>query len=398
MRRARGFTLLELMVAASIMLVAVAAATAVLLAAAQLRQRGESQGDEAGWSKIAMTELVANLQNSGALTPGGFYMAVGGTTPTTYPLSPVFGVDGTTGMGTTNTNMACTDPAASGTTASPVVSPPTDDLWLEVPSRNLSREGCNTAYPDAAVTIMTGVSSGTLTVGCTNLPSSSPAFTVGETLMATNMTTGALITASSIGTTLGYSESGTGLSDAPSSGGFQKQDTVFGTVLYHYYIRNDANGIPGLYRSQGAVTGAEPSGTYPNGPYPVSGRPLIDTDGATMPHLVQAHIDDLQVAYGFDTQGNNNPATYTWQNGLSPHACPGVTPNFTQLRAVRISLEAMSSTLQLTSSNAQVLTSTNQHRIIENNYQASTQPAADGYQRLVYMRTIALPNLAPGNL
>jgi type II secretory pathway pseudopilin PulG len=377
---ARGFTLVELMIAAAIMMVAVAIAGTLIMAGVNLTRNATQRGDVSDQARMAMGELVKSIQNAGNGAPQGVWLAVGGTTPTLT--GAVFGMDGTAGNGSS--------PAAAQT-------PPTDDLWVIVPNSNALRESC--VDTGAATTIMKS-GPGALKVGCVGT------FAAGDLVLATNMNTAALLTLkapvagspATVPGTMDFLESGTGISDSPDKGGFQLGDMVYKANVFHYSVHTDASGVYGLYRSGGILSGTAPSAVYPAGPYAQLGRPFIDDGNAV---LVQANVDDLQIKYGFDVVGDGNPATFQWLDGLAagiPTAGAAGATNASTLRALRVTIEVVSAQAQRDSDGHAVLTDDTRHGIIENNYTTGTQPVADGFMRTRYTRVIELANLAPGSL
>ena len=369
----RGFTLLELMIAATIMLLAVVIAGSVMMAGVLLTRNAEQRVQESDEARMAMADIVKNVLSAGHGAGAGVYVkGVGDGSAQLY--MPIFGMDGATGNGN-GLHSAATPLAAANAM---------DDLWVIGASPNTLLESCHDRGAASTVTV---AGTGILNVVCTG------SFAAGDQLLVSNMDKAALITnANPAATTINYAESSSGISDSPEHGGFQVGDMVYGANVVHYFVKKDATGTPGLYKTTGALTGTAPTGTYPTGPYPLAGRPFQDLDQGT---LVANHVEDLEVVYGFDTTGDGNPANFTWTNGLSPQVTgTGLTP--VTLRAVRVSVGVRGTNLVYDNEDHVLLNSTTQPLMIENRY--ATQPPPDGYKHMMYTRTIELPNLNPGSL
>jgi len=385
----RGFSLVELLIAITIMLIAVALAGALIMAGVNLTRRSDQQIQRSDDARFALNEIATALNQAGSGAPGGIYLNFPTGTPTLY--NAVYGMDGSTANGG---NLGTAIDASTSIWN-------TDDLWIVSADRNMLGAGCvpGTAGQAGAATTLVTTGTGILKVRCTG------DFAATDTLLASDMTTAALLsppltlTAAAAGPpfvpgTIDYSESGvSAYSNDPSKGGFQQGDMIYKASVVHYFVADiTALGGLGLYRSQGALTGTAPSGTYPNGPYDRAGRPFVDLDGTAV--LVQRNVDDLQVAFALDSTGSGDPATFTWANGLAP-AYNG------SLRAVRVGVSVRSPTVLLDSNNHTVLSSTTQRKVLENHFVGPTDkavPTADGYSRALYSRTVVLPNLAPGSL
>lgn len=394
MRAARGFTLVELMISVVIMLIAVLMASSVLLAGTNLARNSTNLLEQSDQARIALGQIAKDVQLAGNGAPNGVYVDMAGVAKL---YGPIFGLDGTSGAG-----------VPVGGTAAPVNpsgdhSWETDDLWLVVPTSNAMGESC--VASGAYTTITTGSGAGPLKVRCT------ASFSVGDLLLASNMSTGALLTVSALTAPPGptqpgvvaFSEQSVGnFNDAPDHGGFQQGDMLYKVQLVHYYVRKDTDGVPTLYRAaNGSVLGtALSTSSYPDSPYPGAGRPFVDVDTGMR---LQRNVDDLQVAYGYDTSLSGNPSTYTWTNGLPPDVRDAssavLSPGVAQLRAVRVSVVVRSRQTVLDNTDKTVKsTAQTQVPVVENHYAVVTRPPPDGYRRVVYTRIIELPNLAPGSL
>lgn len=398
-----GLSLIELMVAAAIMLVAVALASSLMITGVRLARDGEVRTQESDEARLALGELVKSVRSAGMGAPRGFYVRSNG-----------------------NNTLAN---AIFGTDASSTDMPGADDLWVVAPDGNALREGCpgpgSTMGDPGAATSIIASGTGPLQVVCTGK------FTAGDLLMASNMDVGALLTGTVLGgspATIDYAESNSGLSNTPSKGGFQKGDMVFRVNVWHYLIKKDARGVPGLYRAKGKPSGSGGGTTTSKMASQVGGGggttpavTLFVDDGE--PVLVQERIEDLQVAYGMDYAGNGDPAGFTWVDSL------GSDPQFSSggiggsnvsgasslggsggmlsgrqdllggttnaLRAIRLSV-VVRGAKKATDNGGATWTSMVPLAKVENHTQANTAP--DGYRRMLANRLLELPNLSPGSL
>jgi prepilin-type N-terminal cleavage/methylation domain-containing protein len=368
MKAQRGFTLIELMISAALMVVAVAAAGVLLIAASSMARNAQNYSDDSDNARMAGEALAKVIQSAGLLTPGGIWVNAGPAAPTL--INPVFGIDGTSGAGT------------GGAHAAAATADGSDDLWVVVPDANALREACKDS--GAGVMVTASKASGPLAVHCN---SAITTFDTNDTLLATNSSTGAILSPPlsfpMVGgwATIKFKEDATSnYSDSVkgSPTGFTAGDMVFRVQLMHYFIKADSSGRPGLFSHRGVV--GDDSGT---------GRMLTD-DPDTTDALVQDNVEDLQVSYRFDPAGNGNPLTYTAQDFLKPEY-DAANP----LRSVRVNIVAVSklSDLDTQGSRNQSL---KPPALVENHDRSTA--AADGYRRSLYTRRLELPNTAPGNL
>ncbi|WP_233278194.1 PilW family protein [Myxococcus stipitatus] len=341
-------TLLEIMVALALTAIIIAAASALVVAGSRIIHNTEHTADSHDASRLAGEAILNMVRQAGAGAPGGIWVSQGGT-PTR--VSAVFGSDG----------------AASG-----------DDLWLVVPDRDYLGEPCRTEGTAASV-VRPGV--GVIHVNCTE------GFKPDSLHLVSNMTSAALL--SSVTTTpatpgtpgqVQYAESTvSGFSNAPEKGGYQVGDLVYPVRLVHFFIApHPTTGRPSLMRADGRLQ-VDPTG-----------RPFSDVDPATsLPMVVQENVENLQVAFGFDSTGQEDPAKYTWQHGLLPAYTPG-------LRAVRINVVATGRNQRRNTQSTAVLD--DDKPIAVENYAPPPPVAADGLYRSLYTRRLELPNLAAANL
>ncbi|MCY1023785.1 PilW family protein [Pyxidicoccus sp. MSG2] len=350
MRRwhARGFSLIELIVAMAVMLVAIAAVSYLLIATLRMKHNTENAIESNDAARLALEPLVKDLRLAGMGASGGLWLNQGGI-PT--QVNAVFGLDG----------------AAAATTFE------RDDLWLVLPDPQALRESC---VDRGASTSVVSAGVGALSVTCTT------SLRDTDLLMVSNMTSAALLTGLTLTpaqqTTPGsidYAESTlSGFSNAPGRGGFQVGDFVFPVTLVHYYIDVDpASSRPALYRAQGRLA--------PD----ARGRPFSDVAGSE--RMVQLDIEDLQVAYGFDAVGSGRPEGYAFQHGLGPAWLPG-------MRSLRVSIVGRGPQVQRDARD--VVVSGLRPVSIENHDPAGAPE--DGFRRSQYTRRVELPNMAAGVL
>jgi hypothetical protein len=236
-----------------------------------------------------------------------------------------------------------------------------------VPHTNSLRQACQDR---GAATSVTTKGTGPLKVSCT------ASFRAGDMLMASNMTTAALLTQPTLGgTTLGYSESSlSGFSNAPEKGGFQVGDLVYPVTAVHYYVATaPMTGRPALYRSLGTFQSS------------ATGAPFIDTPNTET--LVMHDVEDLQVAFGVDPSSSGNPDNQGFVNTLAPDYVAG-------LRSIRVSVVALSKRKN-TDAQTKTVKSAYAPMTVEDHTPTAT---ADGYRRSLYSRRVELLNLDPVNL
>ncbi len=366
--------MIELLIAAGIMVIAVAVAGSLLVAVFSMARNAESLSDDMDDARIAGETIAKAVQLSGLYVPGGIYINGGATAPT---LSfPVFGMDGTSGQG-----------GGGGTTVANIYPDSCDDIWVIWPDPNAMREACQD--PGAGVVVTTAATSGKLSTECplTTGALGAPLFNPANTDFAVvaNMNTGALIskvTASlpSGNMILDYSESGTAnFNDAPTGPGYQVGDVVYRARVTHYFVKNNPKtNHPALMSHEGLV-----------GTDATTKRPLTD-DPAWPDIIVQDGIEDLQIAYGFDTTNSGDPTQYTFQNFLAPEF-NAATP----LRTIRINVVAVSASKDTNAKGDATLVQETPIQV-ENHTTFTGLPT--GYRRVLYTRRVELPNSAPGNL
>ncbi len=374
-RIAKGMTLVEVIMALGITIVAVAIASSLVLQGAYMTRQGEETANNNDASRFAGDLLASSLMSAGLGAPDGLFVALQSGL-SSHRVLPVMAVN----------NPACTQPAAG-------VCP--DELWVVVPHRNALRNPCVDTGGGVMVQKVFG---GALELRC------GPSFTGFSVLMATNMVRGALLSNPTIDLTgtwpriSAYDELGNGYSNAPDRGGFQVGDVVFPVTLVHYYVANIDNGVPGdlvgdaaklhtpanpapsaLWSRQGKVAAAFAAGAVPF------------TDVAASQRLVQSDIEDLQLAFGFDSKGQSDPNDIVY-GGWDKVWSDAFRPN---LRSVRVNVVSKSVRRVLNSS-GEVNTSTLYKPVVVEDHAPSTTP--DGYSRNFYRRRVDLPNMAPGNI
>ncbi|AKF84978.1 hypothetical protein MFUL124B02_07690 [Myxococcus fulvus 124B02] len=350
-------TLLETMVALALTAIIIAAAAALMVAGSRVVHNTEHTTDSHDSSRLAGEAIMSAVRQAGAGAPQGIWVRQGGVN---MRVNAFFGRDGTTGEGT-----AGKTPTDDGS----------DDLWLVVPDRDYLGEPCVT--PGAAASVVRP-GTGDLQVNCTK--------SLKPTMLhlVSNMTSAALIsglnvTASSPGVPgkVAYAESGPDFSNAPEKGGFQRGDMVYPVRLVHFFIGpHPISKRPSLLRTEGRLV--------PD----ALGRPFSE-DATQQPFVVQENVEDFQVAFGFDPLAMEDPAQYTWENGLASVHKPG-------LRTLRVSVVATGRNPRRNSQSTAVLAD-DKPITVENNVRAP-DVVADGYYRSLFTRRLELPNLAAANL
>lgn len=349
-KRGRGFTLIESVVAVGVMGAALVWMCTLVLNTTRLARNAERTGDTQDGARLAGDTLANDLRRAGMGAAGGIWTAAAGLSP--VRVNAVYGTDG---VGT-------------------------DDIWMVVPDKNTFQNTTecngvtNTASGSATIVVADTPPGQALPVAC------STNFQVGDLLLVTNMTSSALITvtalvpqtASTSGSITFLESTATSFSDSPQRGAFAAGDMVYRVRALHYFIAPMATGLPGLFREVGKPTGDVTT------PF----QPPLGTPAA----LVQAGVEDLQVAYGLDTLGSSNPDNYTYLMGLAAGFAAG-------LKTVRVNVVAMSGT---TMKNDDQMTMTSYASIpqVENHVGLGYA----GYQRIIFSRRVELTNLAPENL
>jgi len=184
MKIRRGFTLIELMITISIMLVATLAASSLMIAGVTLNRNAELRADESDNVRLAGMALAKAVSAAGLFTPGGIYVNVPSGTNTL--ISPVW------------------------TSAHNVNQP--DDLWVIAPKYAALLGVCNPNFPGAAVAVTRPTPNSAqanplpISVGCDKTlyaatpslfctdPTCSSGGAANAWLVVANMNTGALLT------------------------------------------------------------------------------------------------------------------------------------------------------------------------------------------------------------
>lgn len=366
LRTARGLTLVELMISVTIMLIAVIAASALIVAGSNMTARAEQRTTAENSAREAMEIIGRSLASAGMGAKGGVYVRWNGSTQL---INPVFGIDGSaTGLGV-------------------------DELWLVVADRSTLREpgtfgSCGSAtLGSAAVNYTTGFANGVgLQVSCIDGFSSSPPV-ANDTLLVTNWNTAALLyptalnpgASSTAPATIAFADSATDLSPAPNQGGFKAGDQILHVRVLHYYVAiNSATQRPALWAARGIISS---SGTVPF------------TDYA--PVVVQDNIEDLQVTF---VVAANEFGPVDEKNPLPSNGFAAARQAGSLLRAVNVSVVGITPVRQRTNTSA-IISSNQPVFPLENHLDTSVLGAnADGYGRVVYRRRFELPNLSPSLL
>jgi hypothetical protein len=361
-------TLIELIMALGITLVAVAIASSLVMQGAYVTRQGEQSANTNDASRYAGDVIASSLMSGGLGAAGGLYIALSGGV-SSHLVSPIMAVN----------NPLCTAPTGGVTCP--------DELWVVLPHRNALRNSCTDTGGGVMVQ---NVVSGTLQLRCSG---GLPAATF-KTLMATNMVKGALLTNPTFDNTgtfpkiNGYTELGNNYSDTPERGGFQVGDLVYPVTIMHYYVASLASGTPGDMTAPTALWSrqAKVATTFTNGTVPFADM----TTSGTL-HLVQTDIEDMQLAFGFDTKGNGDPGDVqfsTWNTAWTDNFRPN-------LRSVRVSVVSKSARYNLDSGGKKSISTMHAPITVEDHAPSATP---DGYSRNWYKRRVELPNLSPGNI
>src|SRR6266852_9373963 len=271
MKEKRGFTLIEMLVSMSIMMVAIVATAMILVEGQQFTRNAEEVSNSNDNARIAGELIASALRVAGMGGALGVWINNAGTPRL---ISPVFGTDAIATEGFT------------------------DDIWMLIPDRRAFQDNtCQSGSGGAVSVVVAGT--GPLNVTCTQslLPALGP---TPAMLLVTSFTgpavllTQPLATTPSIGTVvglLGYTEATVaGFPPRP----FQVGDLVVGLSAVHFFVHRVAKGS-NLFREMGVLTGASPPSFVAN---TVSRIPL------------QRNIEDLQFAYGTDPTNANLPDQY----------------------------------------------------------------------------------------
>ncbi len=349
MKEKRGFTLIEMLVSMSIMMVAIVATAMILVEGQRFTRNAEEVSNSNDNARIAGELIASALRVAGMGGALGVWINNAGTPRL---ISPVFGTDAI---------------AAEGNT---------DDIWMILTDRRAFKDNNCVSNTGGAVSLAQG-GVGVLNVNCTRslLP-------VGlanpSMILVANFTNPASLltqprpTTPSDGTLVGtidYAESA--VTGFPPRG-FQQGDSAYGASVVRFFVHRDSRG-PALYRETGTLSGATP--------------PAFVVNSVTRT-LLQPNIEDLQIAYGVDPTGTNQPDQYVFSNGF-PDAFASA------LRAVRVSVVAIHDR-QLKRGDATTNTSYRPISPLENHDQ--TLAPNDGYRRSLYTRRVELPNLSLGAL
>lgn len=349
MKKARGFTLIEMAISMGIFIVAVVATCIMLVEGQRFTRNAEEVSQNNDGARIAAEAIVSALRIAGMGGGLGVWMNNAGTPRL---ISPIFG----------NDNIATANN--------------TDDIWMILPDRRAFQDNNCQLNSGGAASLVNG-GTGPLNVTCTrsllNGGASDP-----KILLVTNFSNpGAILTLPRIltpsdGTGIGvidYAESG--LASFPPRG-FRAGDIVYAATVVRFFVGQDASGRRGLYREQGMLSGNTPPSFIV---------------GTVTRMLIQNDIEDLQIAYGVDPTNAGLPQNYVYTNGFPDTG--GAAP----LRVVRISAVATHSRRMMKSDATSI--AIYKPLTVENHLSSG---AIDAFRRALYTRRIELTNLSPGNL
>ena len=334
--KAKGMTLLEIMIAVGIASAVMAMAVSVVGAGVTLARKGEQTVASNEASRAGMEMLLRDLRIAG--TGGGLFVTDSAGTP--VQINSIFTQAGTNG---------------------------TDELWLVVPRSNMMQNDCSKV---GSAAIVSASGTGPLTVNCT------APLAGATTLLVTNFSQGALISGLTLatGTSITYAESGvSGFSNNPQTGGFQRGDYVVPVDVVHYFVRlNAVTNRPELIRSPGALN------------TPVSAAaPFKDVSTNRQDRFPD--IEDLQVAFG-----SGVAPSLTFASGHTVVYNPAAAPVALRLTVVGITPRPVLDDQNKVQPFGPV--------DVEDHLVSVPPPDPDGYRRSVYRRRIELLNMGPANL
>jgi len=345
----RGFTLIEMLVSMSIMMVAIVATAMILVEGQRFTRNAEEVSNSNDNARIAGELIASALRVAGMGGALGVWINNAGTPRL---ISPVFGIDAIATEGNT------------------------DDIWMILTDRRAFKDNNCVSNTGGAVSLVQG-GVGVLNVNCTRslLPvglGNPPMILVANFTNPAALLTQPHPTTPSDGTLVGiidYAESA--LAGFPPRG-FQQGDSAYGASVVRFFVHRDA-GVSSLYRETGTLSGQTP--------------PSFVAASVTRT-LLQRNIEDLQIAYGVDPTGTNQPDQYVFSNGFADgFALP--------LRAVRVSVVAIHDR-QLKNGDTSSITRYHPISPLENHDQ--TLAPNDAYRRSLYTRRVELPNLSLGAL
>ncbi|MFT3841395.1 MAG: PilW family protein [Myxococcaceae bacterium] len=354
-RSNRGITLIELVVAMAVMLVAVAAATTLMVAAVRMARDRTGNVEAAERSRLASAEMLENLERAGLGASTSITVNIG--TPT--QINPIYVVDNSAGL----------NPGGNG--PNPVVG--TDEIWMVSPARLALGEACwdtgaKTPIVNMGTPIQVACGAGFSSyqgLGRFLMMISSQG--TGKAALLSNPTvTGNNVTSADIGAAAGVINSG---------------DSMVGVQVLHYYIGlnpndKDPDGTmhPALFRAYGSLSGGTAAAPFSNSATP-----------GVVPEIPD--VEDLQIVTLIDPTGAKNPNLYDPDAGLPPTP---LVASPKQVKAMRVTLVARAHNRSLTGDGNQV----NQlfaPLTVENHSPVATP---DGYQRVTFGRRVELPNMA----
>lgn len=345
MKSKRGFTILEMMVATAVTMVAIVAVFTVLVEGQRFTRNNEEIVKSNDGARMAGEFIVSALRAAGVGGAAGVWINNAGVPRL---ISPVFGTDAI---------------AAEGNT---------DDIWVVISDRRAFKESNCAPNSGSVASLVTG-GPGPLNVSCTRSLANPSMLLVANFAGPSALLTGLSVLTPSDGTVVGVID----YSESPLAGfpprAFQQGDAVFGASVVHFFVHRDASGSA-LYRETGVLTGASPPAFVP----------------ATVSRvMLQPNVEDLQLAYAVDPTGSGQPDQYVFQNGF-PDAFGGPT-----LRAVRVSVVGYHDR-PMRSGDSSALNAYQPIPLVENHDQ--TGAPKDAFRRSLYTRRVELPNLSPGML
>jgi type II secretory pathway pseudopilin PulG len=349
MKTNRGFTLVEMLVSMSIMMVAIVATAMILVEGQRFTRNAEEVSNSNDNARVAGELIASALRVAGMGGALGVWINNAGTPRL---ISPIFGTDAIATEGNT------------------------DDIWMILADRRGFKDNNCALNSGGGVTLVQG-GVGLLNVNCTRslLPAglaNPPLLLVANFANPASLLTQPRPVTASDGTVVGTIDYGESAVSGFPPRGFQQGDSAYGASVVRFFVHRDSSGSA-LYRETGRLSGATPPAFVP---------------ASVARTLVQPDIEDLQLAYGVDPSGTNQPDQYVFSNGFPDTFASA-------LRSVRVSVVAIHNR-QLKRGDMTSMTSYKPISPIENHDQ--TLAPNDAYRRSLYTRRVELPNLSPGTL
>jgi type II secretory pathway pseudopilin PulG len=387
-RRARGSTLVELMVSMVILGFVLSATMGVLIAMNNSSARVTAVSNTQEAARGALDSLSADIRSAGlGMATGLVGVATAASSTSRVPVifsGPDYTIFEPTGARTLVTNsifIVSSDPATVGI---PADGSGMQGVVLNATIGSPLVVGC---FNSAGASVSCGGSSGLIGSGAPY-----PPLIVGDFRSAVYLRPTNYQLIGSTGTLQYAEQSFNAFSPDPKAPfGFAPGATMSHAWVAHWYLRqDDANAPPRLYRSHpilnpAQLTCSQQTSTpiYPFQDY-VSGLTGTDTMGVEMG---AGPVESLQVRYVVDDQATDDPQKFDMVNYIS--SCDGY--RMAQLREVRIQLVAIATLPDRTTSGSRVAVnySTPAFEGVSATSTGTSSSSTDAYPRRAYVtRTV----------